>query len=99
LKVKIIYFFNFFEKGEPVQIEENEEFFDGKKSIKTESVYDPTNNNNEDAISEMSRKGKNVADKFKNSLPSDLFKRREYSMATAEKKNSIQIENEENEGN
>ncbi len=44
----------------------------------------------------MSRKAKNVKDKFKNSLPFDIYKKREYS--TSEKKISQQNENEnENE--
>ena len=80
-----------------VKIEEQEEdFFDSKKSILTESVND-NGTNFEDLNSEYSRKGKNVTEKFKGSLPS--IRRREY---TTEQKKSLVIENEietkENDG-
>jgi hypothetical protein len=53
--------------------------------------------NNDDLVSEMSRKAKNLKDKFKNSLPFDIYKRREFF--TSEKRNTMQTENDNNNNN
>jgi len=67
-------------------IEDSNVIFDPRKSLMTE--------NNDD--SESIRKGKNVVDKFKHSLPSTVFKKREFvidknKINTDEKGNLIKI--------
>ena len=56
-----------------LHIEEN--VFEARKSVVNLSVMEKDDHDN---VSEMSRKGKNISDKYKNSLPPSVFKKREF---------------------